>query len=270
MLYKTDSSYQYKPVETSYLVLPSGGRAELVLDFTSIQRDRVIMQNILLQNQLILNPTPSSTDQIMSFTPNVNSKKVIDQPKLITLNPSLGVFPFAAKRLEPRYYTLYELKDANNFSNGVLINGVHMGVDSDIFKLDREYDLYIINLTEDTHPMHIHLVNFQHYKKAPIDLDMYMKDWKRMNGGEPPYNMKPAVMKPDSYLTGSWTMLDGVHRVWRDIANVESRTVSVFRMRLKYNNGKDFDFDASSGRYVFHCHILEHEDNDMMRYFSVS
>jgi FtsP/CotA-like multicopper oxidase with cupredoxin domain len=28
-------------------------------------------------------------------------------------------------------------------------------------------------------------------------------------------------------------------------------------------------FDAFAGRYMYHCHILEHEDHDMMRPFVV-
>jgi FtsP/CotA-like multicopper oxidase with cupredoxin domain len=28
-------------------------------------------------------------------------------------------------------------------------------------------------------------------------------------------------------------------------------------------------FQAFSGRYMYHCHILEHEDRDMMRLISV-
>jgi spore coat protein A len=28
-------------------------------------------------------------------------------------------------------------------------------------------------------------------------------------------------------------------------------------------------FDGFTGRYVWHCHILEHEDNEMMRPYEV-
>jgi spore coat protein A len=29
-------------------------------------------------------------------------------------------------------------------------------------------------------------------------------------------------------------------------------------------------FEGYTGRYVFHCHMLEHEDNDMMRPYEVT
>mgnify|MGYP000927991398 FL=1 len=76
-------------------------------------------------------------------------------------------------------------------------------------------------------------------------------------------------MRPDRYLTGPWVALDGVHRVWRDVANVDSSVVAVFRMRMRYNNGDAFSFNVRQGYFVMHCHILEHEDNEMMRFFSV-
>ncbi|CAI5480146.1 unnamed protein product, partial [Closterium sp. Yama58-4] len=37
-------------------------------------------------------------------------------------------------------------------------------------------------------------------------------------------------------------------------------------LSLHVQNGKPFPFDATEGPgYVWHCHMLEHEDNDMMR-----
>lgn len=58
-------------------------------------------------------------------------------------------------------------------------------------------------------------------------------------------------------------------RVWRDIVLVEQNYVSVLRIRFKYNNGHPFSNEVMKGHYVMHCHILEHEDNEMMRYFGV-
>lgn len=77
-------------------------------------------------------------------------------------------------------------------------------------------------------------------------------------------------MLPDSYLTGKWMSLEGIDRSWRDVSNVEPGMVSVFRIRFKYTNGDAFPFEVRGGLFVMHCHILEHEDNDMMRYFSVA
>lgn len=42
-------------------------------------------------------------------------------------------------------------------------------------------------------------------------------------------------------------------------------------MRVNANEVVDIAvlFDTYAGRYLYHCHILEHEDHDMMRPFVV-
>ncbi|HTX39944.1 MAG TPA: multicopper oxidase domain-containing protein [Bryobacteraceae bacterium] len=46
---------------------------------------------------------------------------------------------------------------------------------------------------------------------------------------------------------------------WKDTVRAHSMMVTRFIVR----------FDGYPGRYVWHCHILEHEDNEMMRPFEV-
>ena len=52
---------------------------------------------------------------------------------------------------------------------------------------------------------------------------------------------------------------------------VYSRQVTVIRVRFAQQDGSDFPFDATAGPgYVWHCHILEHEDNEMMRPYTLT
>jgi FtsP/CotA-like multicopper oxidase with cupredoxin domain len=44
-------------------------------------------------------------------------------------------------------------------------------------------------------------------------------------------------------------------------------TVTIARVKFSNHYGKPFPFDVAKSKYVWHCHILEHEDNAMMRYF---
>jgi spore coat protein A len=46
---------------------------------------------------------------------------------------------------------------------------------------------------------------------------------------------------------------------WKDTAVVNPGDILTILAR----------FEGYTGRYVFHCHMLEHEDNDMMRPFEV-
>lgn len=43
--------------------------------------------------------------------------------------------------------------------------------------------------------------------------------------------------------------------------------VTVFRIKFSKNDGSPFGFNAANSRFVWHCHMLEHEDNEMMKYY---
>jgi spore coat protein A len=95
----------------------------------------------------------------------------------------------------------------------------------------------LINLTGDTHPIHVHLESFQVLSRQPA-----------------------AVEVPEGGITDTATSA----RVW--IGREVEDTV-----RVNPNEVVDLvvRFDAYAGRYMYHCHILEHEDHDMMRPFVV-
>ncbi|HSK11309.1 MAG TPA: multicopper oxidase domain-containing protein, partial [Vicinamibacterales bacterium] len=85
----------------------------------------------------------------------------------------------------------------------------------------------IRNFTEDAHPIHVHLVQFQVLDRQP------------MEGG--------AARPPEAWESG---FKDTV------VAYPGESTRIVARFDLP-------------GRFVWHCHILEHEDNEMMRPYTV-
>ena len=102
----------------------------------------------------------------------------------------------------------------------------------------------ILNLTEDTHPFHVHLVQFQ-----ALGRDLYKKDGFHPETG--------ATTTPVSFQ-GHGT-LDANELGWKDTVRVNpGEMVSIAAT-----------FDGFTGRYMYHCHILEHEDHDMMRPFIV-
>ena len=102
----------------------------------------------------------------------------------------------------------------------------------------------ILNLTEDTHPFHVHLVQFQ-----ALSRDLYNKD-----GFHPATGATTAPISFQAHGT-----LDANELGWKDTVRVNpGEMVSIVAT-----------FDGFTGRYMYHCHILEHEDHDMMRPFIV-
>jgi spore coat protein A, manganese oxidase len=97
-----------------------------------------------------------------------------------------------------------------------------------------------INLTEDTHPMHLHLVRFQVLDRRVFDVFKYQN-----NQGT---RYLAAATPPDPNEQG-----------WKDTVHCPPATITRIIVR----------FDGYPGKYLYHCHILEHEANDMMRPFEV-
>jgi spore coat protein A len=98
-----------------------------------------------------------------------------------------------------------------------------------------------VNLTEDdTHPMHLHLVRFQVLDRRVFDVFAFRnkKGLHYLSPAEPP---KPSEMG------------------WKDVVQCPPGMVTRIIMR----------FEGYTGDYLYHCHILEHEANDMMRPFEV-
>ncbi len=114
------------------------------------------------------------------------------------------------------------------------------------------WDIY--NTTGDTHPMHFHLVNVQVIGRAEFD------DTDIANISFSP--------------TSEFVDPDPNERGWKETVRMNPGTVT--RVIMKFSvPGVPFpvpnsprlasDFGIDGAEYVWHCHILEHEEHDMMR-----
>jgi FtsP/CotA-like multicopper oxidase with cupredoxin domain len=99
----------------------------------------------------------------------------------------------------------------------------------------------IYNVTADAHPIHVHEVVFEVLNREALVLDP--------DTGEPlnPLQLGGDVRTPEPGETG-----------FKD--TVIAYPGDVTRIRARF---------AVAGRYVWHCHIVEHEDNEMMRPYRV-
>lgn len=106
----------------------------------------------------------------------------------------------------------------------------------------------ILNLTGDTHPIHFHLVNVQIISRQPFSVKNY-------NGGAPT-------------VTGPARPPDPNERGWKETVRMNPGEVTTVIMRFNLP-AVPFVVPSSprtgGNEYVWHCHILEHEEHDMMR-----
>ena len=152
----------------------------------------------------------------------------------------------------------------------------------------------IINLTADAHPIHLHLVQFQLVSRQLFNLNKYLKVYNAsfpggayLGGGGPPlsYNLlnadnavggNPAITP---YLQGPVKPANPNERGWKDTFIMYPSEVTTVVVRFAPTdlpittpvNQLLFAFDPSTGPgYVWHCHIIDHEDNEMMRRYTVN
>lgn len=121
-----------------------------------------------------------------------------------------------------------------------LINYKDFDEIEDIVYLDDVENWDFANLHAAPHPMHVHLVKFQVVGRAPFDYD---------------------AMSGEITVTGELLPPEPWERnVWKDTVNCPPDLVT--RVVAK--------FEDHVGPFVIHCHVLDHEDHEMMRQFIVA
>lgn len=220
----SDSGLLRAPVPVHILSMAPGERCDVLVDFSRHSGQRFVLRNDIL-DVLQLRVTARS--------------RTTSAPLPNTLRPVARIPESSAVRT--RILTLDEVDDLLDQPVTHLLNNTrwHEPVtEKPVLNTTEIWSL--VNLTDDAHPIHLHLVRFQILDRRSFDqTDYRYKKTLRYTG--PP-------MPPEPGEAG-----------WKDTVRADPGMVT----RIIVN------FSGYPGRYVWHCHILEHEDNEMMRPFEV-
>lgn len=151
------------------------------------------------------------------------------------LRPVARIDPACA--IQHRVLALGEQDDASGNAMNMLLDGKMWS--EPISENPRQHSTEtwsFVNVTGDAHPIHLHLVRFQVIDRRPFNLFAW-------NSGRVLEYTGPAV-PPPPHEAG-----------WKDTVRADPGVVTRIAIH----------FDGEPGRYVWHCHFLEHEDNEMMR-----
>jgi spore coat protein A, manganese oxidase len=212
------------PVAVKRVPLAPAERVDVVIDFAEMAGSRVTMV--------------SDSFDIMQF--RISAKDTTDTSALPgTLRPALRLDPATA--VHTRRLTLDERMDDVQRSMGMLLNNTpwHAPItEKPVLGTTEIWEL--VNLTDDSHPIHLHLVRLQILDRRRFDaFEFQAKANLRFTG---------PVQPPEAHEAG-----------WKDTVRADPNMVTRIIV----------PFEQYSGRYVWHCHILEHEDNEMMRPYEV-
>jgi FtsP/CotA-like multicopper oxidase with cupredoxin domain len=273
----SDGGYLKSPVSITSMLFSPAERIDILVDFSKMALgEKVILKNNALWNvggtYNFPNQEPT-VGQIMQFT--VTSGESFKPQELPSqLNPTLtGDYPNLPAPTKVRILTLGEdISVSPAFPMNLYLDGQRWAAPvSETPELGTTEEWVLVN-TFDTHNIHLHLVQFQLVSRQSYNVTAYWNDWIALNGNPFPLNhttINVASLEP--YLIGQPTLPTPSEQGWKDTIIVYSRQITVIRVRFAPQDGSDFPFDATTGPgYVWHCHILEHEDNEMMRPYIVT
>jgi spore coat protein A len=268
-----------EPVRLSTLLLAPGERADVIVDFTGTAPGT----KILLKNDA-LTPYPGEPGQttdmpdLMQFrVVPLTSKDLTAPPDRLRLPRLVGSLLPAVSAAPKRQIVARELTYApTDFPIEVKLNERHFDDPvEDKVKLGSTEVWQWINLTVDAHPMHMHLVKFQVVNRQMLVVNnleeiLYWTDYSAWIAAGRPAGRQPDV-NDRRYLDGPARPPAPEESGWKD--TVKAYPGMVTRTVAKFDvfdpNGRLPESTRLPANYVYHCHILEHEENDMMRPFQV-
>jgi len=253
----TDGGLLGSRVRLSHLLLGPGERADLVVNFAGSRGKRIMLTNSATTPYPGGDPLTKDTKQVMQF--RVAAAKVSDPSKVpVELSTDVpAAAGMVANAAKTRDITLSEIPDLthpdpeapNQYQPEPLLEGKSFMDPVDITpKLGTTEVWRYINTTGDMHPMHEHDVMNRIVARIPFDVNEYWLDGVlgRQKSIEAYYTGRPQAPKANE---------DG----WKD--TVQCPPGYVTEVVMKFND--------YAGTYVLHCHILSHEEHDMMRPFEV-
>ena len=214
------------PVPLKRIVLAPAERAEILIDFAAMAGEHVELISdsfSILQFRVARSKT--------SGTHSASIPQRLQDMERLTESASTNT----------RRLTLDENMDDIQRSMGMLLNNTpwHAPVtEKPVLNTTEIWEL--VNLTDDSHPIHLHLVRFQILDRRRFDVFAFQSTRKLRFTGPP--------QPPGPEESG-----------WKDTVRADPAMVTRIIV----------PFAGYAGRYVWHCHILEHEDNEMMRPFEV-
>jgi len=274
-----DGGYLPAPVTMTSLTIAPGERADILIDFSALPAGtQLILTNTAKSPYPGGAPVgPQTTGQVMQFT--ITAGTPLIPP---ALPPTLLTMPTLTPNAPAKTLTLIEVMGPAGPTE-ILLDGQkwHMPT-SELPQVGSTVDWVIVNPTADTHPIHLHLVQFQIISRQGFQVNKYVKDWMMLNGMAPLMNPTVNVPSLTPYLTGKPQAPAPNEMGWKDTIQAPTGMVTIIRVRFAPLDAPTtgpnapspgtnlYPFDPTIGPgYVWHCHILDHEDNEMMRPYKV-
>jgi spore coat protein A, manganese oxidase len=221
----TDQGLLPAPVELKQLGIAPGERADIIVDFSDQAGEQIVLKNDAFQPVMQLRVQKATSKDTSSLPSVLRTIQKIAESEAV----------------KTRTLSLSEVDDLRGETVVMLLNNSHWKMPVTENPVLNSVEIWeLMNVTDDAHPIHLHLVRFQILDRRRFDGFAYQ------NQGVLHY--RGAATPPEAGEVG-----------WKDTVRADPGMIT--RIIIP--------FEGYTGRYVWHCHILEHEDNEMMRPYDV-
>jgi spore coat protein A len=251
------------PVNVGILSVAPGERADVIVDFSRMRGQTIVVGNLANAPYPGGDPVdPATTGKVMAFRVSLAKSSVPDPRVPDSLRPKLGPVPVPGAPDRLRRILLVEGTDGYGRLQTMLgivdpsrptLNGTLVFTDpiSENPGLGDTEVWEFYNTTEDAHPIHMHLVDFRVINRQAFTGTILEK---RNSDG----SIGGVLDKASIRFTGAPRIPGAEERGKKDTAKMFPGEVT--RVIANFNR---------RGEFLYHCHILSHEDHEMMRPYYV-
>ncbi|WP_137872631.1 multicopper oxidase domain-containing protein [Rhodococcus sp. Q] len=272
-------------VDTDHIVMTSGERADLLVDFSALAPgESVTLVNTALNSSGNAVLAVPALPEIMRFDADQAAAAPVPIPERLRGGPGLppAIAPATTDGVtRTRIMTFLARFDLNRTAavlplEGTINNLPFLTDDVDVARAGTTEIWHIVNTFPFEHPVHLHLARFRVLGRQKLWTAGYMA------ASLPP--LEEGIRwapDPSPFLIGERTLPAAWEAGWKDTALVESDAVLTLLVHWPSVADLDFDPDApipvpadAEGHhgtdqeirgYTWHCHNLEHQDHDMMQ-----
>lgn len=243
-----DSVYLEEPVATNETLLAPSEVADVVVDFSKSKSNTVVLANNANYPFPDGDPVNEANGKVMKFI--IKQNQEVDTwrvPKKLIAYPS----PDLSSVSQTRYIALYEYVSDTDEPIHLFINA--KSYEEPVTETPKEGTTEIwnvINLTEDNHPLHIHLGLFVVMDQTKlINIEQFKACMMKLNDA-----IKCQI---DKYARGKKLKVQPQEKGWKNVYKMTPGYLTKIVVRFAYihtNASYAFDATAEPG-YVYHCHV---------------
>ncbi|XP_074571776.1 multicopper oxidase LPR1 homolog 1-like [Curcuma longa] len=259
----SDGSYLARPVATRSILLSVAEIFDVIVDFSATNATEIELLNHAPYPYRPTGTAVEGTDlgRVMKFVIRQTPTR-IPANRAPILPTSLIDYATAIEdeATTTRYIAFYEYFRSGHITH-LLINGKNVTDPvTETPKTGSTEVWHVINLTGDDHPLHIHVATFQAVRTTElVDVGNFTACMQRLSD--------PAACDIAAHAVGSVTYPPEYERTWKNVAKMPPSTMTTIVAKFRIaETDQAFPFDATAEPgYFYHCHILDHEDNVMIR-----